>query len=260
MRITLPRLLLLCIVVAGAAGGVRVVLPAKVHNALGTPAVEIAQPPRASLGIVVHRALTEAEAKALGLSSPRGAAVIRVSPKGAGHAAGIRIEDVIVQFDGKPVAAPQDLAKLVADARPGASVPIGIIRAGKPMTLRASLAEPAPSVSASEPMRKVYIESANIPDETGFGIQFAASTESAPKVEHQPGARIEALLQGGAGERAGLRSGDRIVRVDGTTITTVPQAVSVLKGGDNAIRRVVTVRDDGADPGNERLVFLSKAS
>ncbi len=183
--------------------------------------------------------------------------MIRVLPNGAGHAAGIRIEDVIVKFDGKRVESPQDVAKLVADERPGTSVPIGIIRSGKPMTLHARLAEPAPSVSPSEPMRRVYIETANIPDETGFGIQFDVPGEAASTVEHLPSAHIEAVLQGGAAERSGLRSGDRIVRIDGAAITNVPQAVSVLKGS-NIIRRVVVVRDDGADPGNERLVFLSK--
>jgi S1-C subfamily serine protease len=183
--------------------------------------------------------------------------VIRVLPTGAGHAAGLRIEDVIVKFDGKPVESGQDVAKLVADERPGASVSIGIIRSGKPLTLQAHLAEPAPSVSASEPMRRVYTDSANIPDETGFGIQFDTPAEPALTAGHQPGARIKATLQSGGGERSGLRTGDRIVRIDGTTIADVPQAVSVLKGS-NSIRRVVVVRDDGDDPGNERLVFLSK--
>jgi hypothetical protein len=62
--------------------------------------------------------------------------------------AGIRPGDVIVRFDGKPVADPRVLSTVVAGAEVGKRVEVGVIRDGKPQALRVSVGDLAGSRQA----------------------------------------------------------------------------------------------------------------
>lgn len=259
MTLSLPRLLLLAVLVMAAAAAVRVALPADALNLLSLgPRVEYAQAPRGALGIGVNGTFTASEAASLGLDRPTGAVVVQVFKGGAAHAAGIRVEDVIIEFDGKQVSNGQDLAKLIGASRPGTQVPIVLIRGGKRMTLRATIGEPSAQMSAPEPLSKVYPDERDIPEETGFGLQFGEAPGETGGAQRK-GARVDALRQGGVAQAAGLRSGDRIVRIDGVEISTAAEAIAALKTSSSDTRRVVIVREySGGEI--EQLVFLKKSA
>ncbi|HEV2776531.1 MAG TPA: PDZ domain-containing protein, partial [Solirubrobacteraceae bacterium] len=74
-------------------------------------------------------------------SARRGALVSDVSRGGPAAGAGLREGDVIVELGGRPVRSPAALARVVARRRPGETIPLGVTRGGRRMTLRAELAE-----------------------------------------------------------------------------------------------------------------------
>jgi len=64
-----------------------------------------------------------------------GAAIMEVHPDTPAQQAGLKVGDVVVTFDGKPVATAAELTSLVTRTSPGARVTIGIVRDGKPMNV-----------------------------------------------------------------------------------------------------------------------------
>ena len=70
-----------------------------------------------------------------GLPLESGILVVSIEPDSAARRAGLQEGDVIVAFDGRPVAAIDDLHRLLTEARVGVSVPLTIIRRLDKLTL-----------------------------------------------------------------------------------------------------------------------------
>lgn len=74
--------------------------------------------------------------KSFGVTKGRGELIASVQPDGSAAKAGMRQGDVVTKVDGKDVTPDQTLSFLSANLRPGVTVPIEVIRDGKPLTLR----------------------------------------------------------------------------------------------------------------------------
>lgn len=85
---------------------------------------------RSWLGIYA-KAVTEAQAKKAGLGKARGALVSEVIAGGPAAQAGLRVGDVILQFDGKAVTRHSDLAHAAARAPEGKTVLVKVWRGGR---------------------------------------------------------------------------------------------------------------------------------
>ena len=84
---------------------------------------------RGRLGVHIRSVpITEEEAKALGLPKPEGALVITVEPGSPAEEAGLRAGDVIVEFNGAPIADADDLTSRVASTAAGTRVSIAYYR------------------------------------------------------------------------------------------------------------------------------------
>ncbi|TGS08332.1 PDZ domain-containing protein, partial [Mesorhizobium sp. M2E.F.Ca.ET.209.01.1.1] len=75
----------------------------------------------------------------LGLKSNSGALVSSAQDDGPGKKAGITAGDVITQVDGKDVASPKELARLIGAYSPGKSVDVTVWRDGKSQTVKVDL-------------------------------------------------------------------------------------------------------------------------
>ena len=74
-----------------------------------------------------------------GLSEARGAIVVDVVPDSPADRAGIRQEDVVVSFNGRPVANSTELRMLIAQVLPGQKAVVRVMRNGQPLELTAEL-------------------------------------------------------------------------------------------------------------------------
>ena len=90
---------------------------------------------RGYLGVGIQ-ALSEDLAKSFGVPKGKGELVSRVEPGEAAAKAGIKQGDIITKVDGKDVTPDQTLSFLTANVRPGARVPVELIRDGKTITLQ----------------------------------------------------------------------------------------------------------------------------
>lgn len=122
----------------------------KVYNQI----IKTGRMTRGSIGVSLQQATPEL-LKVYGAS--QGAFVSRVEPGSPAAKAGIREQDVIVSFDGKPIARSDDLVNAVADTPVGTQVKLGVIRDGKrieiPVTVgdRAEIYRDNPLISGRRP-------------------------------------------------------------------------------------------------------------
>src|SRR6266516_5150486 len=95
---------------------------------------------RGYLGTVIQRVTPEL-ADTLGLKSPHGALVAETTKGGPAEHAGIRVGDVIVEFNGKEIKDSAELPLQVASVAPGKTVEVKILRDSKEMTLPLTVGE-----------------------------------------------------------------------------------------------------------------------
>ncbi len=83
--------------------------------------------------------VSEEVAAALGLGEASGTMVMSVDDGTPAAKAGLKKGDIILQVNGKAVANPRDLTRLIACDAPGAKVGLHLLRAGKAMEISVKL-------------------------------------------------------------------------------------------------------------------------
>ena len=97
------------------------------------------------LGVQI-RDLEKDELAKLKLTSLNGVAVVEVTKDSAAERAGVKANDVIVQFDGENVRGTQQLTRLVRETVPGRTVKMALMRDGKRIEVDVTpIAAPAPA-------------------------------------------------------------------------------------------------------------------
>ena len=94
---------------------------------------------RGYLGVGIQR-VNDDIAAALGLPKDQGEIIGRVEPGGPGAKAGLRSGDVVVAINGEAVTPERTLSSLVANAAPGSTIKLDVIRDGKRQSLNATVA------------------------------------------------------------------------------------------------------------------------
>jgi serine protease Do len=95
---------------------------------------------RSWLGVTVQD-ITLAVKEALGLTVDQGSLVTEVVAGSPAYRAGVKANDVIVEFDGQPIKSSRKLPNLIAHTPSGKKVAVVLIRKGKKMTLKVGLEE-----------------------------------------------------------------------------------------------------------------------
>jgi serine protease Do len=111
----------------GGNVGIGFSIPANMAKAIYTELVAKGKITRGWLGVSIQP-LTPELAQSFGLEAPAGALIADVVQDSPAARAGIAAGDIIVEFDGKKVATPQDLQKIVAATAPGKGVPLRVWR------------------------------------------------------------------------------------------------------------------------------------
>ncbi|TSD85714.1 PDZ domain-containing protein [Mycobacterium sp. KBS0706] len=124
---------------SGGSVGIGFAIPSNLAKSVIAQLREHGSVQRGWLGVEIQ-ALTPELAEAAGIDTAKGALVAEVQKNSPALKAGLRQGDVIVSFDGKPVAESKDLPRLVAETASGTSVPVEVLRDGKSKTLSVDIA------------------------------------------------------------------------------------------------------------------------
>ncbi len=102
------------------------------------PQLETGKVVRGKIGVQVM-AVTRDAVQALGLKKRQGALVSTVTPGGAAAKGGVKPGDVIIDFNGRPVADRDALVAMVVATKPGTTVPVKVVRNSREETLNVTV-------------------------------------------------------------------------------------------------------------------------
>jgi serine protease Do len=180
---------------------------------------------RGFLGVLIQKVTPEI-AESLGLDKAQGALVANVSKDGPADKAGVKVGDVIVEFDGKEVKDSGDLPIIVARTAVDKKVRMKVLRDKKEIML---------NVAVGELKDEEVVASAPEKGELGLTVQrLTPQMAESLGLEKSEGVVVSAVEPGSVGDEAGIRRGDIIMEIDRKTIRTVDdyrKAVAAVKKG-----------------------------
>jgi serine protease Do len=215
---------------------------------------------RGYLGVAIQP-VSDDIAASLGLPKDRGEIVASVEPTGPAARAGVKQGDVIVRVANQDVTFDNTLSFIVANTPIGSTVPIDLIRDGKPSTVNAKLAmRPSESVIQGTP--------ANDDDDDTPKDKPAPGAEAArqslgltlqtltPDIRRQlrlgdtvKGVVIGAVNQSSDAGSKGLQRGDVVVQINQHPVATPAEAAAAVDEARKAGRdTVLLLVQRGANP------------
>jgi serine protease Do len=196
--------------------------------------------------------------EAMDLGSEEGVLIAGVAEDSPAEEAGLEEEDLITKFDGTQVKTSSELTKLVRKHSPGDEITLKLVRDGKTKTLTVVLGKQPKDKRLGLKETTPLLNFSGVPDEPGLysfsmfsgnriGVRVQNLTEQLGSyfgVEDGQGALVTEVEEDTPAEKAGLKAGDVIVKVDGDDIQgtgDLVEAISEKEKGDKA--EITVIRD-----------------
>ncbi len=125
---------------SGGSVGIGFSIPANLAKPVIDQLKEFGRARRGWLGVRIQT-VTEELADSLGLSKAHGALVANLTEGGPAEKANLRVGDVILSFDGKPIEEMRSLPRIVAETAVGKASKVVVWRKGNEVKLRVKLGE-----------------------------------------------------------------------------------------------------------------------
>jgi len=225
-------------VLLSSIAALALVAPAASAQTARSAQVQVAKP-TSYLGVGLQE-VTSQRAKDLKLSEEAGVEITSVSPDSPASAAGLKVGDVVLQYNGERVEGIDQFTRLVQETPPGRDVKLQISRNGNSQTLTARIGS-----HAAQPPFGNLPQGFVFPNQQGrlqvtphlltpgaasggeLGIQaIQVEGQLADYFGVHQGVLVASVTQGSTAEKAGLKAGDVITRV-GDAIVATPQDVSM---------------------------------
>jgi S1-C subfamily serine protease len=197
---------------------------------------------RGWLGVSIQDLDKELAAK-LKAKTDEGAVVTDVRAKSPAEKAGIKENDIIVEFNGKPIDDVGDLQKAVGAVKPGTEVTVALLRSGERKTVKATIGKPPKSEQASAysysgPAARHYFSLFSGTEM--YGLSFVELNQQLGEyfgAPHGRGVLVTEVQKESEGEKAGFRAGDVIVHLGRETVEDVrdiSEGLEDFKEGEKA--------------------------
>ncbi|HEY2385635.1 MAG TPA: DegQ family serine endoprotease [Candidatus Binatia bacterium] len=189
---------------------------------------------RGWLGVLIQK-ITPDIAQSLGIDEAHGALVADVVKDGPALAAGLKVGDVIVEFDGHPVHDSNELPLMVARTPIGKTVSVKVLRDKDTKDMSVTIAE----------LKDEDLASAGKAEGEKLGLTVQTLTPEIAQdlgVTDVKGVVVTAVESGGAAEDAGLRRGDIILEVNRQAIEDVGEYRKQIQAADKTRNVLFLVR------------------
>jgi len=184
---------------SGGNVGIGFAIPANMVRQVMEHIVRFGEVRRGHLGVSVQN-LTPALAAAFDLVAKQGAVVVEVAKESPAARAGLKLGDIVVALNDRPVRSAADLRNSVGLLGIGEEVRMDIVRAGQPQTLITRIAEPVSDTLGGGDLHPHF-------DGATFGLARGSGGG-------QQGVLVTELERGSAAWGTGLRRGDVIVQIN----------------------------------------------
>lgn len=196
---------------------------------------------RAYLGVGLYPGrIPPRAADELGLPTSKGALIVNVLENSAAAKAGLQEYDFVTKFGSREIDSDATLRRAIEDAGVGSDIVVEFFRDGKKRTAKLSLGA-LPTEATANPRQKApsFPKAKVAPHGIGFKVAML-TRESAASIGirlNRAAPVVTEVIAGTPAARAGLRTGDLIVDVNRTKVSTDAQVLSNLKKDQvNSIR------------------------
>jgi Do/DeqQ family serine protease len=208
----------------GGSVGIGFAIPADMVRSLMNGKVEKGRVVHPWLGFSVQ-VITNDMAESMGMKSPQGVIVTRVSADSPADKAGFKVGDVITSFGDTPIGSGKDLQYRLALAKIGDTANMHILRDGKPETLEMALAAPPNNVDSD---RRLLKGKHPLNGLTVANLSPALAAElNMDDTAVQEG--VVVIATNGKSAISVLRPGDIVRAINGTEITSTEQLEDMLR-------------------------------
>jgi serine protease Do len=184
---------------------------------------------RGYLGVLIQKVTPEL-AESLGMEKSQGALVANVSKDGPADKSGVKVGDVIVEFDGKEIKDSGDLPIIVARTPVDKKVRMKVLRDKKEITL---------NVGVGELKEEEVVASAPEKGEMGLTVQrLTPQIAESLGLEKAEGIVVSAVEPGSVADEAGIRRGDVIVEIDRKPIRNLEEykkSITTIRKGKGVL-------------------------
>jgi serine protease Do len=207
--------------IVAEAKGIGFAIPINMAKDIAPQLQEKGHVTRGWFGVSIQE-MTPELAKSFGLKEKKGALVSAVIPGSPAEKAGIEQGDIIVEFDGKPVADSQDLPRMVASTPVGKSVNIKLWRNEKTFDRQAKVGEMEETVEINKTpahSKTLGISVQNLTPDMARRLRLKAET----------GVVVTRVEPGSPAAEAGIQTGDIIREINRKPVKNVDELVRKLE-------------------------------
>ncbi|HEY6633657.1 MAG TPA: Do family serine endopeptidase [Rhizobiaceae bacterium] len=225
---------------SGGNVGIAFAIPASTAREVTEDLIRDGVVQRGWLGVEIQPVTPEI-AESLGLTGEKGALVSTAQDDGPAKKAGVVAGDVITAVDGKDVASPKELARIIGSIAPGKAVDVTVWRDGKSQTVKVDLGElpGAEKQAAAQSGDDAPSQSDQLAD---LGLTIAPSDDG-------KGVVVTDVDPGSDAADRGLQAGDVITNVNSKPVAASSDIEKAMEEAAKAGRKAVLVqvtRDDAS--------------
>jgi serine protease Do len=216
---------------SGGSIGIGFAIPSKTAGPIIKQLKDTGQVTRGWLGVNINLVTSEM-ADAIGLGKARGAYVSALVKKGPAARAGIKVDDIIVQFDGKKIEKMYALPRVVSSTAVGKRVKVVVLRKTKLGFKRKTLSVVVGKLASPSKKKKVSKNNAQLQFKKLAGLKLIELTKTL-KAKYKLPSNIKGILitgfDGDSQKTSGLKKGDVISKVNQVRISTIAELEEIIK-------------------------------
>lgn len=222
----------------------------------------VAQTPRVAavggnyIGVMMQEVDAE-RAKTLKLHEEVGVEITVVEPDSPAEKAGLKAGDVVLKYNGQRVEGMQQFARMVRETPTGRDVKVDISRGGVAQTVTVRVAQrKVPRMESGEafpapiPMERWDIHVPDLP-RTFMALRSSTLGVEAESIDGQlaqyfgvkEGVLVRSVMKSSAAEKAGIKAGDVIMKIDDARVATPADISGKLRSLGGTAAPVVLMRD-----------------
>ncbi len=203
---------------SGGFMGLSFAIPIEVAMDVADQLRDTGQVSRGWLGVVIQE-VTRDLAESFGMDTATGALVSQILPDSPASRSELQVGDVIVAFNGLPVATSSSLPPLVGRVRAGSDADVEVMRAGTRMTVVVNIGELPQSAELAARSGGRPIPSAD--DKLGLGVEPPTDEQREAAGIESGGVVVSEVKAQSAAAESGIVAGDFIMRLNGTIVDSV---------------------------------------
>lgn len=184
-------------------------------------------------------------ARELKLKETQGVEISRVEEGSPAEKAGLKAGDVILEYNGQRVEGMEQFGRLVRETPAGREVKLLVSRNGANQTIAATVATRKARNIVAGNMRDMFpdLQELRIPDmpqvfttwrSPVLGVEAESlGSQLATYFGVKEGVLVRSVSKDSAAEKAGVKAGDVIMKVDGSSVTTPNELVAALRSASS---------------------------